>query len=158
MHRETAFENHFVKKEKFIHMKYKRNEHLIALRVDRGEEIVACIKKVCEAEHITFGSIAGIGAVGHAVVGLYHVADKKFVSRTFDGELEMTSLLGNATEQDGQVYLHFHASFAKEDGTTLGGHLSEAVVSGTAEIFIQTAPGTIGRKADPETGINLFDL
>ena len=70
----------------------------------------------------------------------------------------MTSLLGNATEKDGQTYLHFHAAFAKEDGSVVGGHLNEAVVSGTAEIFIRTAPGTIGRKVDPVTGLNIFDL
>jgi predicted DNA-binding protein with PD1-like motif len=139
-------------------MDYKRSGSTIALRVDRGEEIVACIKKVCEAEHITFGCVSGIGAVGHAVFGLYHIETLGYTTNTFDGELEMTSLLGNVTQRDGQVYLHFHATFAKEDGTAVGGHLNEAVVSGTAEIFIQTAPGVIGRKIDPVTGLNIFDL
>ena len=139
-------------------MEYKRSESLIAIRVDRGEEIVACVKTVCEKEHIAFGSIAGIGAVDHAVIGLYHVAEHKYVSNTFDGELEMTSLLGNATKKDGKTYLHFHAAFAKADGQVVGGHLNEAVVSGTAEIFIQTAPGVIGRKIGPETGLNIFDF
>lgn len=139
-------------------MEYRKSEDMIALRVDRGEEIVSCIKYVCEKEHITFGSIAGIGAVDRVVVGLYHVAEKKYVSNTFEGEMEMTSLLGNATEKGGQTYLHFHAAFAKENGQVVGGHLNEAVVSGTAEIFIHTAPGTIGRKTDPATGLNVFDL
>lgn len=139
-------------------MQYKTSANTIALRVDRGEEIVACIKAVCEKEHVTFGSVAGIGAVSHAVVGTYHVSKRKYVASAFDGELEMTSLLGSATEKDGQVYLHFHAAFAKADGQVVGGHLNEAVVSGTAEIFIQTAPGTIGRKVDSATGLNVFDL
>ncbi len=139
-------------------MEYRKSGTLIALRVDRGEEIVSCVKTVCEKEHVTFGSISGIGAVDHAVVGLYHVSEQKYVSNSFDGELEMTSLLGNATEKDGEIYLHFHAAFAKGDGQVVGGHLNEAVVSGTAEIFIQTAPGTIGRKIDPATGLNVFDL
>lgn len=139
-------------------MQYKKSGDLIALRVDRGEEIVSCVKSVCEKEHVTFGSICGIGAVGHAVFGLYHVAEKSYTSNSFDGELEMTSLIGNATEKDGQVYLHFHATFAKENGQALGGHLNEAVVSGTAEIFIRTAPGTISRKIDPVTGLTVFDL
>jgi predicted DNA-binding protein with PD1-like motif len=139
-------------------MDYTKNGNLIALRVDRGEEIVACVKTVCEKERIRFGSIAGIGAVGHAVVGLYRVAEKKYYSNTFDGEMEMTSLLGNATEKGGRAYLHFHANFAKADGSVVGGHLNEAVVSGTAEIFIRTAEGSIGRRTDPVTGLNIFDL
>ncbi len=139
-------------------MKYKRSENTVVLRVDRGEEIVSSVKRVCEKEHIACASVAGIGAVDHAVVGLYHVAEQKYRSNTFDGEMEMTSLLGNVSEQNGQVYLHFHAGFAKEDGQMLGGHLNEAVVSGTAEIFITVLPGSVGRFRDSVTGLNLFDL
>jgi predicted DNA-binding protein with PD1-like motif len=40
----------------------------------------------------------------------------------------------------------------------VGGHLNEARVSGTAEILIHTAPGSIGRRGDPATGLNVFDL
>ena len=137
-------------------MEYKKFGDTVAMRVDRGEEIIACVKSVCEKEHITLGSVSGIGAVDHAVVGLYRVAEKKYYSNTLEGGMEMTSLLGNVTEKDGQVYLHFHAAFAKEDGQVFGGHLNEAVVSGTGEIFIQTLPASIGRKIDPATGLNVF--
>ncbi len=137
-------------------MEYKKSGDLIALRLNRGEEIVSSVKSVCEKEHVTFGSIAGIGAVGHAVVGLYRVAERKYYKNTFDGEMEMTSLLGNSTEKDGQIYLHLHANFARADGQVVGGHLNEAAISGTAEIFIRTAQGSIGRKTDPATGLNVF--
>jgi predicted DNA-binding protein with PD1-like motif len=137
-------------------MEYKKFGDTVAIRVDRGEEIMASIKSVCEKEHITLGSISGIGAVDHVVVGLYRVAERKYYSNTLEGEMEMTSLLGNVTEKDGQVYLHLHAAFAKEDGKVLGGHLSEAVVSGTGEIFIHTLPAVIGRKIDAATGLNVF--
>src|SRR5664280_3891174 len=96
-------------------MEYTRSGDLIALRVNRGEEIISCVKAACEKEQVHFGSISGIGAVDHAVVGLYHVADKRYESNTFDGEMEMTSLLGNATEKDGQVYLHFHCLLYTSD-------------------------------------------
>ncbi len=139
-------------------MKYKRSADTVVLRVDRGEEIISAVKEVCVQEHIACAAVSGIGAVGHAVVGLYHVAGKQFHSNTFDCELEMTSLLGNVSEKDGKVYLHLHAVFAKEDGQALGGHLSEAVVSGTAEIFITVLQDAVGRFQDPVTGLNLFDL
>lgn len=137
-------------------MEYKKIGDLIVLRVARGEEIVASVKAACEKERVAFGSVEGIGAVGRAEVGLYRVAERKYYPNTFEGEMEMTSLLGNVTEKDGQVYLHLHANFARADGQVLGGHLNGAVVSGTAEIFIRTAPGTVGRRADPGTGLNVF--
>lgn len=139
-------------------MNYRRIADSIVLRVDRGEEIISAVRQVCERERVGCASVAGIGAVDHAVVGLYHVQGRQFHSNTFDGELEMTSLLGNISEKDGQVYLHFHANFAREDGQVLGGHLNEAVVSGTAEIFLTVLPGAFGRRPDPVTGLNLFDL
>lgn len=139
-------------------MEYQKKGKLIAVRVNRGEEIVACVREVCKKERVRFASAEGIGAVDRAVVGLYHVGEKKYCSNTFTGEMEMTSLLGNVTEKDDDVYLHFHAAFAKEDGQVVGGHLNEAVVSGTAEIILRTGKGSVGRRADPETGLNLFDF
>ena len=139
-------------------MKYKRFGSTLAVRIDRGEEIVKSVAAVCEKERVTCGSIEGIGAVDHAVVGLYRVAEKKYYSNTFDGEMEMTSLLGNVSEKDGKVYLHFHANFAKADGQVIGGHLNEAVISGTGELFIRIVDDTLGRRPDPVTGLNIFDL
>ena len=139
-------------------MKYKKYGDCLAVRIDRSEEIVSSLRGVCSRENIRFASVTGIGAAGHTVVGLYHVAEKKFVSNTFDGELEMTSLTGSVTEKDGKPYLHLHASFAGPDGKAVGGHLVEAVVSGTAEIFLRAVPGAMDRRTDPVTGLNLFDI
>lgn len=139
-------------------MKCKKYGKTIAVRVDRGEELVSALKSACEKEKVKFGFITGIGAVDHAVVGLYRVAEKKYGSNTFDGEMEMTALNGSITEMDGSPYLHLHASFAKPDGSVVGGHLNEAVVSGTGEIFIRAVDGTMDRRSDPVTGLNIFDL
>lgn len=139
-------------------MTYKKFGDVIAVRVDRGEELVSSLRAVCEKEGIRCGSISGIGAADHAVVGLYRVAEKKYYSNTFDEEMEMVSLLGSVTEKDGAVYLHLHAGFAKADGSAIGGHLNEAVISGTGEIFIRAFSGPIGRRTDSVTGLNLFDL
>lgn len=137
-------------------MEYKHCGNTVVLRVDRGEEIVSTVKEVCIKERISCAEVSGIGAVDRAVVGLYRVAEKKYCSNTFEGEREMTSLLGNITRKDGETYLHFHASFAGADGHSVGGHLSEAVVSGTAEIFIRILPVAVGRVHDSATGLNLF--
>lgn len=139
-------------------MKYVKTGGVIAVRVDRGEEIVRSLQAVCSQEGVTFASVTGIGAVGRAVVGLYRVAEKKFIPNTFEGELEMISLSGSVTEKDGKPYLHLHAAFAGPDGGAVGGHLVEAVVSGTAEIFVNTLSGTMGCRTDPATDLNIFDI
>jgi Predicted DNA-binding protein with PD1-like DNA-binding motif len=139
-------------------MKYKVFGNTIVARIDRGEEILASVETICRQEAVNLASISAIGAVGHAVVGLYRVKEQCYSTNTFDGELEMTSLTGNVTTMDGEVYLHLHASFADEHGQTFGGHLSEAIVSGTCELFLQAADGTVSRIHEEATGLNLLDL
>jgi len=139
-------------------MECKKIGNTLVLRVDRGEELLKTIQSACEQENVKFGFITGLGAADHAVVGLYRVEEQKYYSNTFDGEMELTSLIGNVTEMNGKVYLHLHANFAKADGQVVGGHLSEAVISGTGEIFIQILDGSMGRRRDEATGLNVFDL
>jgi len=139
-------------------MKYKRFENTIVARIDRGEEILTSIREICRRESVTLANLSAIGAVGHAVVGLYQVEKQKYLPNTFDREMEMTSLNGNVTTKDGEVYLHLHANFADETDKVFGGHLNEAVISGTCELFIQIINGTVGRMHDPITGLNLFDI
>ncbi|WP_444659753.1 PPC domain-containing DNA-binding protein [Caproiciproducens sp. R2] len=139
-------------------MTYRIFGDTIVARIDRGEEIVQSLKAICEKENVRLASITALGAVGHAVVGLYRVAEKKYYSNTLDGEMEMTALTGNVTEKDGEVYLHLHANFADAQGHVFGGHLNEAVVSATCEMFIHTVKGSVGRRPDEVTGLNLFDM
>lgn len=139
-------------------MQCRKSGGTLVMRVDRGDELVSAILNACQKENVRFGSVTGLGAVDHAVVGLYHVSEKKYDSNVFDGEMEMTALTGNVTTMNGKPYLHLHASFAKADGQVIGGHLNEAVVSGTGEIFIRTVEGGMDRRVDPVTGLNVFDL
>ncbi|HEX2985453.1 MAG TPA: PPC domain-containing DNA-binding protein [Caproiciproducens sp.] len=139
-------------------MQYKKFGSTIAVRIDRGEEIIASVKRLCEKENIRLAMISALGAVDHAVVGLYRVKEKRYLPNTLYGEYEMTSLSGNVTRKDGEVYLHMHADFADENGHVFGGHLNEAVISGTCEMFLTVIDGEIGRKHDETTGLNVFEL
>jgi len=139
-------------------MKYKVFGSTIVVRIDRGEELMTSVKSLCEKEGVTLASITALGAVDHVIVGLYKVEEQRFLPNVFDGEMEMTSLIGNVTVKDGEVYLHMHANFADETGRVFGGHVTEVIVSGTCEMFIQKIDGVIGRRMDNETGINLFDM
>jgi uncharacterized protein len=141
-----------------VFMQCKKYGNTLAIRVDRGEELIKSIQRACEQENVAFGFITGIGAADHVVVGLYRVAEQKYYSNTFDGEMEMTSLLGSVTEMDGKTYLHLHANFAKSDGQVIGGHLNEAVISGTGEIFVRILDGKMGRRRDSVTGLNIFNM
>ena len=139
-------------------MQYRVFGDTYVVRLQRGEEVLACLRELCEKESISLGTVSAIGAVNHVVVGVYRVDEQKYVANTFDGVMELTSLMGNITEKDGEPYLHLHATFGDLTGKVIGGHLNEAGVSATCELFVRKVEGHVGRRLDPETGLNIFDF
>lgn len=139
-------------------MEYRRFRDDIALRIDRGEEVMSVIREVAEKEKIRTASVEGIGAADHVVVGLYNVAEKKYHPTELNKAMEITSLAGSVTEGDGAPYLHLHITLADETGRAFGGHLNECRIGGTCELFLHVLDGEIGRNLDniTDTGLNLW--
>ena len=55
-------------------MEYRVFGDDVVLRIDRGEEILACIQRVCEQEDIRLGSVSGLGTVGEVTLGVFNHA------------------------------------------------------------------------------------
>ncbi len=137
-------------------MEYKVFGEKIVLRLEKGEEVIESIKKLCEKEDIRLGSISGLGATNHVIVGLFKVSEKKYYSNTFEEDFEITNLTGNISRMNGEVYLHIHGTFADIDGKCIGGHLNKAIISATSEIIINRINGEMGRQFSEEIGLNLI--
>ncbi len=137
-------------------MDYRRfGEHYV-IRLDKGEEIISRLRELAEAEGIALASLTGIGAVSRVVAGVFDTREKAFKGRTWTGDLEIVSIGGNISRMDGHTYTHFHISVADESGRVFGGHLQEAVISGTGELVLTRLEGEVDRRYDSEIGLNLF--
>ncbi len=137
-------------------MEYKKFGNKYVLRMDKGEEVVETLKKFCEKENIKLGWLKGLGAVNKATIGLFETKIKEYHSVNLEGDFEITSLLGNISRMDGEVYLHLHVNLADEKYNTQGGHLSKAVISATGEFIIEEIDGEVGREFNDEVGLNLY--
>ncbi len=137
-------------------MEYRKFGNKYVMRIDKGEEIVETLKTFCEDEQITLGWVKGIGAVNKATVGLFETGSKKYHSIQLEGDHEITSLMGNISTMDGEVYLHLHINLSDEKYNTRGGHLTSAVISGTGEIVVEVIEGSVDRQFSEEIGLNLF--
>ncbi len=137
-------------------MEYRRFGNTYIVRLNRGEEVISCITKLCREENITLGSINGLGAADHAVIGLYDVEKQHFEQKELNCPLEISSIHGNISTQEGEIYLHVHINLADESLTVHGGHLKECRISATCELFIEKIEGTVERVKDPETGLNIY--
>lgn len=139
-------------------MDYKKFGNCIAVRIDRGEEVLETLKTVALKENIKCAHIEALGAASEVVVGVYKVEEQKYYSNTFNGDFEITSLVGNISTKNGEYYSHLHITIADDKGAAFGGHLNKAVIGGTCEMFITLIDGTIERKVDSATGLNVFDF
>ncbi|NLV75966.1 MAG: DNA-binding protein [Tissierellia bacterium] len=137
-------------------MEFKKFDSKYVIRLEKGEEIVESIKKLCEKEDIKLGTISGIGATNRAVIGLFETNTKEYHSKELTGDMEITSLVGNISQMNGEVYLHIHINLANEENKVFGGHLTSAIISATGEIVIDVIEGVVDRKFDEEVGLNLF--
>ena len=62
-------------------MKFKKFGNKWILRIDKGEEVIQTIKKLCEDNKIKLGSLSGIGATDRATIGLFNTKSKQYQSR-----------------------------------------------------------------------------
>lgn len=139
-------------------MKYKRFGEDIVVRLEVGEEVVASLAEIAEREGVTFAEVSGIGAVDEFCVSVFDVKAKKYFDNDFREPLEIVSMSGTVTEQNGKPYLHLHASAGRADGSVVGGHLKRAVISATCELVLHTVYGRVPRFFDDATGLNLMDV
>jgi len=137
-------------------MEYKKLDSSIHFRLDRDEEIISSIIKICQQEHITAGSIQGLGATKEVTLRYMNQEEKSFAERAFTEGMEITSFLGNISRHEGEPYLHCHITLARHDFTTVAGHCHEAVVGPTFEGIIRFDKLTLNRKFNPEIGLNLM--
>ena len=96
--------------------------------------------------------------VPQRAAGVFDTKEKVFKGHTWEGDLEIVSIGGNINTMNGETYTHFHISVADESGNVYGGHLTEAVISGTGELVLTEIEGTVDRKFDEEIGLNLFEF
>lgn len=139
-------------------MEYRKFDNHYVLRLEKGEEMILKVKELCEKEKISLGTISGIGAANKIEIALFNTETKEYKTSIKEGMFEITSLLGNITCKDKEVYLHCHISFSDTSLNTFGGHLVKAYISATCEIVITKIDGKVNREFDENIGLNLFSF
>ena len=139
-----------------VKMEYRKVGNTLVVRLDAGEEILEQLNLLCEKEGICLGTLTGLGAVNRVTIGLFDTAEKKYYSNQLEGDFEIVSLTGNITQMEGKVYLHCHGAVSDITGKTMGGHLNEAWVSATAELFVTVLAGAVDRQFNSQVGLNLL--
>ena len=140
-------------------MKVKRTEDGFFVVLDAGDEIIASLKEIAANERIALASFTGIGAVRDAILGYLDIDRKEYLKQQFGPEsLELLSMIGNTARMNDEPVIHCHVVLGDREMRTFGGHLFQARVSVTVEIFIRILEGEVAREFDPRFGANLLSF
>ena len=138
-------------------MEYKKFGKTIVLRLDQGDEVLSSLSALCEKEHIRLAKVSGLGAISKATIGLLNTETHNYFSRTYEGMYEIATLTGNITTKEEKAYFHLHITIGNTEAEQChSGHLNEAVISVTGEIFVDIVDGEVGREFSPAVSLNIF--
>ena len=137
-------------------MEYQRFEKTIYRRLDLGDEVVASLRRLSEAENVKLASVTGLGATDDFTVGIFDTVEKQYHALHYTGAHEITALVGSINTMNGEHYSHLHMTASGVTGAVVGGHLNSARISATAAIAVNVANGTVDRFRDETVGLNLY--
>lgn len=128
------------------------------LRLERGEDVPAVVAGFVLRHRIRSGIIVGLGAADEVVLGHFGLKTKKYRRRTFTGDYELASIVGNIAWDGKTPVCHMHAVITGPGMQAYGGHLFAATVAATCEISILPGEKRLLRRPDPATGLKLLSL
>ena len=134
-------------------MNHIAQDNKIMLRIDKGEYVNKTILDVASFYNLKFGWINGLGAIMDPELGYYDLKNKEYIKKTIIGEFELTSLVGNLTLKDGDLFVHSHITFSDINFNAYGGHLFDCKIAVAGEFLIFRSPTEINRKYDDEIGL-----
>jgi uncharacterized protein len=130
----------------------------LQVRLESGEKVTESLTRLLEAEGIGYAALTGLGAVRHVRVAYLNVDTREYEPHEVEEQMELVSLVGNATLRDEKPFLHLHAALGRRDLSMFGGHLQEAVAHPTVEVWLSPEDGNVRRVFDESVGMALMQL
>ena len=139
-------------------MKFRIDKSRAYMTLAKGDNINKTFEAFAEVRGIGCAWLNGIGALEHPEVGYYSLEDKAYHRKTFKGEYELTSLIGNITIKEGKPFSHTHITFSDTEFRVFGGHLFNANITAAGEFIMQFGSDEINREMNTEIGLPLWCL
>jgi hypothetical protein len=124
----------------------------------KGDNINKTFESFAEVKGVGCAWLNGIGALENPEIGYYSLEDKSYYRKTFKGEYELTSLIGNITLKEGKPFSHTHITFSDTEFRVFGGHLFNANITAAGEFIMQFGSDEINREMNAEIGLPLWCL
>lgn len=122
-----------------------------------GDEAYSGLLDFAQKYRVTSGHFTAIGALSSVVLGWFDPQKKMYLENPIAEQVEAVTMTGDFAMYQGKPSLHTHIVVGRRDGTARGGHVIEAIVSPTLEVFVTVDPVPLHKKYDPSTDLTLID-
>jgi uncharacterized protein len=118
-----------------------------------GDDVLAGLNELARTQGWRAAHFSGIGSFSRAALGWYDFGRKQFRKLQRQGTPEVVAFHGNVTHgADGAPLVHVHCAVGDEQGAVTGGHLLEATVAATLELFLTVEPVPVRKALDESLG------
>jgi predicted DNA-binding protein with PD1-like motif len=128
-----------------------------AIVLAKGDEVMSGLTDFARQNKVTSASFTAIGAFSHTTVAWFDDGRKEFKLVPIKEQVELVSMIGDIALSGDRPAVHTHVTVASSDGTVRGGHLINAYVFPTLELFMTVYPTALHKQLDEATGLMLID-
>jgi len=128
-----------------------------AIVLSKNDEVMSGLTEFARQHKVTSASFTAIGAFSHATVAWFDDSRKQFKLVPINEQVELVSMIGDIALVNNTPGVHTHMSVASSDGTVRGGHVINAYVFPTLELFMTVYPTPLHKEKDEATGLELID-
>ncbi len=130
-----------------------------ALIFETDDEVSAGLLAFAKEQRLKASHFTGIGACRSVTLGYFDWEVKQYRKLPDKEQVEVLSLIGNVTlAPNGSPQVHAHMVVGRADGSAHGGHLMEAHVRPTLEVFVVESGENLHRALDHDSGIALIKV
>ncbi len=137
--------------------KISNNAYLLVLK--KGDLVMDKLREFHKEVDYNLCKVEAIGALKNIELGYAHVTENgvNYEYKTFKEDYELLSFNGSISLLNGNSLPHVHLSIADETFATYGGHLKEAEVAVTLEIFVTVYEKKVTRSLNNEFKIGIIE-
>jgi uncharacterized protein len=141
-----------------VHDAGAASQKTFVLIFNTDDQVVAGLKAFAAEQHLAASHFTAIGAFKDVSLGYFDWEKKDYLKIAVHEQVEVLSMVGDITINDGKPNIHVHVVLGRRDGSTCGGHLLEAEVRPTLEVILTGSPAHLERRFDKEAGLALISL
>ena len=103
-----------------------------AMVLENGDEAMASLVRLATERRLKATQFTAIGAFARLVVAYFDWESKEYRPIPINEQVEVLSLIGDISAENGKPRVHSHVVVGKADGTAHGGHLIEGQCTANA--------------------------